>query len=94
MIKGIDWKDWYSVAGCESAFLAFDPDDPQVIFGGCYQGIIDRWYRATQLSKEIKEYPELVTGECSLGISSTDTTGMHRSSAHLMTDLPSIMQEM
>ena len=21
---GIDWKDWYSVAGCESAFLAFE----------------------------------------------------------------------
>lgn len=60
--QGIDWKDWYSVAGCESAFLAFDPDDPQVIFGGCYQGIIDRWYRATHLSKEIKEYPELSLG--------------------------------
>ncbi len=60
--QGIDWKDWYSVAGCESAFLAFDPDDPQIIFGGCYQGIIDRWYRATQLSKEIKEYPELSLG--------------------------------
>ena len=22
--RGISWKDWYSVAGCESAFLAFD----------------------------------------------------------------------
>jgi photosystem II stability/assembly factor-like uncharacterized protein len=59
---GIDWKDWYSVAGCESAFLAFDPDDPQLVFGGCYQGIIDRWYRDTHLGKEIKEYPELSLG--------------------------------
>ena len=60
--EGIDWKDWYSVAGCESAFLAFDPDDPQVVFGGCYQGIIERWYRNTHLGKEIKEYPELSLG--------------------------------
>jgi len=29
---GIDWKDWYSVAGCESAFLAFDPDNPEVVY--------------------------------------------------------------
>ena len=28
---GIDWKDWYAVAGGESAFLAFDPDNPKLI---------------------------------------------------------------
>ena len=28
---GIDWKDWYSVAGCESAFLAFESKNPQLI---------------------------------------------------------------
>ena len=35
--RGIDWKDWYSVSGCESAFLAFDPKNPTEVFGGCYQ---------------------------------------------------------
>ena len=60
--SGIDWKDWYSVSGCESAFLAFDPQNPQWVYGGCYQGIIERWHRATQSSKEIKEYPELALG--------------------------------
>ena len=60
--SGIDWKDWYSVAGCESAFLAFDPNNPEVIFGGCYQGIIERWHRATNSEKQIKEYPELSLG--------------------------------
>ena len=60
--QGIDWKDWYSVAGCESAFLAFDPDNPELVFGGCYQGIIERWYRNIQQGKEIKEYPELALG--------------------------------
>ncbi len=60
--SGIDWKDWYSVAGCESAFLAFDPNNPEVIFGGCYQGIIERWHRSSNSGKEIKEYPELALG--------------------------------
>jgi photosystem II stability/assembly factor-like uncharacterized protein len=60
--RGIDWKDWYSVSGCESAFLAFNPKSPRVIYGGCYQGIIERWDRATQTVKEIKEYPELALG--------------------------------
>ena len=60
--SGIDWKDWYSVAGCESAFLAFDPYNPEVIFGGCYQGIIERWHRSSNSGKGIKEYPELSLG--------------------------------
>ncbi|WP_273565324.1 VPS10 domain-containing protein [Maribacter halichondriae] len=60
--RGIDWKDWYSVAGCESAYAAFDPDNPEFIFGGCYQGIIEKWVRATRSGKAIKEYPELALG--------------------------------
>ncbi|WP_339841421.1 glycosyl hydrolase [uncultured Maribacter sp.] len=56
---GIDWKDWYAVAGGESAFLAFDPDNPQLIYGGTYQGNIDKWDARTKESKPIKEYPEL-----------------------------------
>ena len=56
---GIDWKDWYSVAGGESAFLAFDPDDPHVIYGGTYQGNISKWDRTSRSQKSIKEYPEL-----------------------------------
>lgn len=57
--RGIDWKDWYAVAGGESAFLAFDPDDPKLIYGGTYQGNIDKWNASTKESKPIKEYPEL-----------------------------------
>lgn len=56
---GIDWKDWYAVAGGESAFLAFDPDNPQIIYGGTYQGNIDKWDATSRESKPIKEYPEL-----------------------------------
>ncbi|PRX57273.1 VPS10 domain-containing protein [Flagellimonas meridianipacifica] len=61
--RGIDWKDWYSVAGCESAYLAFDPDNPEVVYGGCYQGIIEKWVKASREGKPIKEYPELGLGK-------------------------------
>ena len=57
--QGITWQDWYSVAGCESAFLAYDPDNPNRVYGGCYQGIISFWDRSNNTRKQIKEYPEL-----------------------------------
>lgn len=56
---GIDWKDWYAVAGGESAFLAFDPDNPITIYGGTYQGNLDKWDAKSRESKPIKQYPEL-----------------------------------
>nr|WP_299438915.1 glycosyl hydrolase [uncultured Aquimarina sp.] len=56
---GIDWKDWYSVAGGESAFIAFDPDNPETVYGGTYQGNISKWTKSSRENKSIKEYPEL-----------------------------------
>ena len=56
---GIDWKDWYSVAGGESAFIAFDPDNPETVYGGTYQGNISKWTKTSREQKSIKEYPEL-----------------------------------
>ena len=56
---GIDWKDWYAVAGGESAFLAFDPDNPETVYGGTYQGNISKWSKKSKEHKSIKEYPEL-----------------------------------
>ncbi len=61
-LGGIGADDFYSVAGCESAYLAFDEDDPRYVYGGCYQGLIDRWDRATGESKPIMAYPYLGLG--------------------------------
>ena len=52
-------KDWTSGAGCESAFLAFDPNDPNLVFGGCYQGYIEVLNRKTNESKDVQAYPTL-----------------------------------
>ena len=56
---GIDWKDWYAVAGGESAFLAFDPDNPETVYGGTYQGNISKWTKSSKAQKSLKQYPEL-----------------------------------
>ncbi len=37
----IDEHNWWPSAGGESAFLAFNPDDPGYIMGGSYQGTIE-----------------------------------------------------
>ncbi len=52
-------RDWTTGAGCESAFLAFDPNDPSLVFGGCYQGYIDVLNRKTNESKDVQAYPTL-----------------------------------
>jgi len=55
--EGIGWKDWYAVSGCESAFIAFDPDNPEEIYGGCYQGYISVYDEQTKETKDIMAYP-------------------------------------
>ncbi|MEL7222373.1 MAG: glycosyl hydrolase, partial [Bacteroidota bacterium] len=54
---GISSEDWYDVAGGESAFIAFDPDDPQLVYGGSYQGNISVFDHQTAETKDIMAYP-------------------------------------
>ena len=56
---GIGWKDWYAVAGCETAVVAFDPDNPVVNYGGCYMGQIEEFDERTKSSRNIMAYPIL-----------------------------------
>ena len=39
---------WENVGGCETGPVGLDPDNPDVIYSGCYSGIIDRWDRTQQ----------------------------------------------
>ncbi len=54
---GIGWKDWLDAAGCESAYLAFDRDDPRYLYGGCYQGIISEMDTRNGSQRDIMAYP-------------------------------------
>jgi len=59
---GIGWDQFYPVGGCESAYSAFDPDDPQYVYSGCYQGIISEWTKETRQTKDVMAYPFLGLG--------------------------------
>ena len=54
---GVTWKDWYSIAGCESARPAFDPDDPRFVYAGCYMGIIGEYDHQTSSQRDVAAYP-------------------------------------
>lgn len=56
---GITEKDWQVGPGCESAYLAFDPENPQLVYGGCYQGYIEVLDTRTNETKDVQAYPSL-----------------------------------
>lgn len=56
---GITNKDWSEGPGCESAWIAFDPDKPEQLYGGCYQGYIDVLDTRTGESKDIQAWPAI-----------------------------------
>ena len=53
----ISERDWSYSAGGESAFLAFDPDKPDHVLGGSYQGTISLLRTRVNQQNAIMEYP-------------------------------------
>jgi photosystem II stability/assembly factor-like uncharacterized protein len=60
---GISSRDWYAVAGGESAFIALDPDNPRLVYGGSYQGNLSVFDQETQTEQDIMAYPALGLGK-------------------------------
>ena len=56
---GIGPADFRPSAGCESAYIAFDPDDPRYQYGGCYLGQISERDEATGLTRNVQVRPGL-----------------------------------
>ena len=59
---GIGEQDWWEGPGCECGFIAFDPEHPDQLYGGCYQGQIEVMDARTRLSKDIMQYPSISLG--------------------------------
>ena len=53
----INERDWSDSAGGESAFLAFDPDNPRYVLGGSYLGTIDVLDSHSKMSTQIMASP-------------------------------------
>ncbi|HLK28055.1 MAG TPA: hypothetical protein VKT28_05700 [Puia sp.] len=50
-------RDWSFGPGGESAYLVFDPNNPSIVYGGGYQGFIDRMDMKSGEVKSIQAYP-------------------------------------
>jgi photosystem II stability/assembly factor-like uncharacterized protein len=59
---GIAREHWHQVGGCESAYVAFNPNDPDLIYAGCYQGIITEYDAATKKVRNVMAEPYLGLG--------------------------------
>ena len=56
-------QHWYSVGGCETGPVALHPDYPELIYAGCYGGVMDKYDLAKDQVENIMSYPQLQLGE-------------------------------
>ena len=59
---GIGEDDYYAVGGGESAHIAFDPDDPTLVYATTINGTLTEYNHANKKTRYIIPYPELVYG--------------------------------
>lgn len=55
-------EHWETTAGCECGHLAIDPVNPDIVYGGCYDGVIERQDHETGLTRSVDVWPDLPMG--------------------------------
>ncbi len=60
---GIGRDDYFAVGGGESAHIAFDPDDPRLIYATTINGTLTEYDVETEIERSIIPYPEMVYGK-------------------------------
>ncbi len=55
-------NDWESTAGCECGYLAIDPTNDDIVYGGCYLGVIQRKDHKNDMSRGIDVWPDMTLG--------------------------------
>jgi photosystem II stability/assembly factor-like uncharacterized protein len=63
-LKGteISIGEWQSVGGCETGFSVPDPVDPNIVWAGCYDGILSRYDDRTKLARRVNVWPANAEG--------------------------------
>jgi len=54
----IDEDDWESTAGGESAHIAIDPEDNDIVYGGSYDGFLTRYNHKTKTVRSVSVWPD------------------------------------
>ena len=60
---GIGHEDYFPVGGGESAHIAFDPEDPRLIYATTINGTLTEYDDVNKRTRPIKPYPEYVFGQ-------------------------------
>ncbi|MBC8087630.1 MAG: glycosyl hydrolase, partial [Phycisphaerae bacterium] len=55
----IGMRDWNEGPGCESANVGVSAKNPRLVYGGCYQGIIDELDTQSEVVRAIMPWPEM-----------------------------------
>jgi len=64
----ISEDDWESTAGCECGHIAIDPNDNDIVYGGCYDGLLQRLNHKTGQSRSVNVYPDNPMGHGAEGM--------------------------
>ncbi len=59
---GLGWKDWIDAGGGESAWVAFDPDNPRYLYATSIQGIITELDTELGSARSVQAYPQFQLG--------------------------------
>src|SRR5215831_8079726 len=59
---GITPAHWVSTAGCETGWATPDPVDANIVWGGCYAGVVERWDARTGMAQSVSPWPERTMG--------------------------------
>lgn len=60
---GIGASHWWSIGSGESATIAFNKDDPKYVYTTFFASMLGEWNRDTRQYRNVRPYPERVTGE-------------------------------
>jgi len=66
--SSIDQFDWESTAGCECGHIAIDPLNEEIVYGGCYDGVIQRLNHDIDQSRAVSVWPDNPMGHGAEGM--------------------------
>jgi len=66
--RSIGEDDWESTAGCECGHIAVDPTDNDIVYGGCYDGLLQRKNHKNDQERSVNVYPDNPMGHGAEGM--------------------------